>query len=194
MSRGLSNSCLPRVFRGCLLLFVPVLALGSPVAAVAQHHHVPKLAREQIQTLEEQWKDATTTGDAGAMDKLLSDDYVGISWTGQVNTKAMQLDRIRNRAVTVQHMTLSDIKIKVVGPVAIVTSRATVQGTSDGKDINGDFRYTRIYQRLPTGAWQITNFEATRIPSGERPHHHEAPTAQQPPIAPDSSITQKTPH
>ncbi len=35
-----------------------------------------------------------------------------------------KLDRIRNRMVVVQQMNLSDIKIKVVGPVAIVTSYA----------------------------------------------------------------------
>jgi len=29
------------------------------------------------------------------MDKLLSDDYIGITMTGQVNTKAQQLDRMR---------------------------------------------------------------------------------------------------
>jgi len=179
MSRRHAHSRLPQVFRSCcLLLLVPLLALGSPTTAEAQHH-VPKLAREQIESLEEQWKDATLAGDAAAMDKLLSDDYVGISWTGQVNTKAMQLDRIRNRALVVQHMTLSDIKIKVVGPVAIVTSRAQVQGTSETGEIDGDFRYTRVYQRLPTGAWKITNFEATRVPpNGDHMRHHAGPPAQ----------------
>jgi ketosteroid isomerase-like protein len=178
MSRRHAHSRLLQIFRSCCLLLVaPLLALGSPETAGAQHH-VPKLAREQIQGLEEQWKDATLAGDASAMDKLLSDDYVGISWTGQVNTKAMQLDRIRNRAVVVQHMTLSDIKIKVVGPVAIVTSRAHVQGTNEGGQIDGDFRYTRIYQRLPNGGWKITNFEATRVPSGDHIRHHPPPPAQ----------------
>jgi ketosteroid isomerase-like protein len=78
----------------------------------------------------------------------------------------------------VKQMTLSDIKIKVVGPVAIVTSRAEVEGTGEGGEINGDFRYTRVYQRLPNGVWKITNFEATRVPPpGGRPHHHPGPPA-----------------
>jgi len=174
MSRSPSNLRLTQTFLSCLLL---PLAIAQAMPARAQHH-APKLAREQIQTLEDQWKAATLAGDAAAMDKLLADDYVGISWTGQVNTKAMQLDRTRNRTVVVQQMDLSDTKIKVVGPVAIVTTRASVKGAADGSDITGDFRYTRVYQREPTGVWKITNFEATRIPSGERMRHHGPPPAQ----------------
>jgi len=174
MSRRHAKSHLLQASRGCLLLLLPLLALGLSSSAGAQHH-APKLAREQIQNLEQQWRTATLAGDASAMDKLLAEDYVGISWTGQVNTKAMQLDRIRTRTVVVQQMDLSDTKIKVVGPVAIVTTRATVKGTNDGSDIAGDFRYTRVYQRVPSGGWRITNFEATRIPSGERMHRHEPP-------------------
>ncbi len=137
-----------------------------------------KGAKQQIAALEEQWKDATLAGDAGAMEKLLSDDYVGISWTGQVNTKMMQLDRVRTRTVVVSRMELSDIKVKVLGPfVAVVTSRAEVSGSNDGRPIDGAFRYTRVYQRLPSGAWKITNFESTRIPDGHGGHPHSEPTS-----------------
>jgi len=180
MSRSHSRSPLTRGFCRFLLLLVPLLAPGLQGPAQAQHH-TPKLEKEQIQNLEEQWRAATIAGDATAMDKLLAEDFVGISWSGQVNTKAMQLDRIRNHALIVRQMDLSDIKIKVVGPVAIVTSRAHVEGTNDGSDIKGDFRYTRVYQRVPSGAWKITNFEATRIPPGERMHHHDPPVDQKNP-------------
>lgn len=163
------------------LLLLPLLVWGPRLHAQIQNRHHPprhnKLAKEQIQDLEEQWRSANVAGDPAAMDKLLSEDYVGISWTGQVNNKAMQLDRIRTRTVVVQKMDLSDIKIKIVGAIAIVTSRASVEGSTDGIDIKGDFRYTRVYQRQPTGIWQITNFEATRIPSGERMRRHEPPPA-----------------
>jgi ketosteroid isomerase-like protein len=177
MSRFDLHTRLPRVLLSYLILLIPLPVLGPILHAQAKHPHPKhaKLVKEQIQDLEDQWKNATLAGDVAAMDKLLSEDYVGISQTGQINTKAMQLDRIRTRTVVVQQMSLSDIKIKVVGAVAIVTSRATVQGTSDGADITGDFRYTRVYQRLPSGAWKITNFEATRIPTGDRSHRHDQP-------------------
>jgi ketosteroid isomerase-like protein len=177
MSRREPLSHLQSILRNGSILLLSLLVLASIAGAQPPRHKQKngKLAKEQIESLEFQWRDATVAGDASIMDKLLAEDYVGISWTGQVNTKAMQLDRIRTRTVAVSKMDLNDIKIKVVGPVAIVTSRASVMGTSDGSNINGDFRYTRVYQRIPSGAWQITNFEATRVPSGERMRHREPP-------------------
>ena len=137
--------------------------------------HGQRHARQQIEALEEQWKNATLTGDAAVMDRLLSDDFVGISWTGQVNNKAMQLDRTRNKTVVLTRFDFSDVKIKILGPVAIVTCRAEIGGTNDGSDITGNFRYTRVYQHLPSGGWKITNFEATRIPSGAHARKHQPP-------------------
>jgi ketosteroid isomerase-like protein len=54
--------------------------------------------------------------------------------------------------------------VKLIGSIAIVTSRAEVEGTNDGVPVRGTFRYTRVYQRLPSGMWKITSFEATRVP------------------------------
>ena len=169
-------SRLLRVVFCSLIVFAP--AVAPPLSA--QHngpHHPGKQARQDIETLEQKWRDATVKGDVAAMEHLLAEDFVGISWTGEVNTKDMQLDRLRNRTLVVRKMELSDSKIKIVGPVAIVTSRAEIDATSDGHDVTGDYRYTRVYQRTPTGGWQITNFEATRIPNPERDHVHRNPPA-----------------
>lgn len=123
-----------------------------------------RVAHEQIESLEKQWQQAQLAADPQAMDKLLSDDYLGITATGEVVTKAQQLDHMRARKLLVTSLQTSDLKIKLIGQIAIVTSLAHVDGTSDGEPLHGEFRYTRVYQRLPNGSWKITNFEATRIP------------------------------
>ena len=120
-------------------------------------------AKREIEDMETQWRDAQLTGNVSEMDKLLSDDYFGISMNGQVNTKAQQLERIRKRALNLTRIDLSDVKVKLFGTTAaVVTSRAEVAGTMDGAPMNGSFRYTRVYQRV-AGLWKITNFEATRL-------------------------------
>jgi len=81
-----------------------------------------------------------------------------------VNTKAQQLERIRERKFVLKRLDLGETQVKLVGAIAIVTSRAEVEGTNDGTPVIGTFRYTRVYQRLPTGVWKITSFEATRVP------------------------------
>lgn len=117
-----------------------------------------------MELLEEQLRVAEVSGDVAAMDRLLSDDFVGISVSGELNTKSQQMDRMRSRALVLTELQLSDIKIKLLGQVAVVTGRARAEGMSGGAPLKGNFRYTRVYLHTPGGGWKITNFEVTRIP------------------------------
>jgi ketosteroid isomerase-like protein len=162
-------------------MLLSALALGWPVSAFCASwnqplHEKKHAAKQQVEALEEQWRQAQLGGDVATMDKLLSDDYIGISMTGQVNTKAQQLDRMRAHKVALTRLDLGDRQVKLIGSIAIVTSRAEVEGTNDGAPLHGTFRYTRVYQRLPSGAWKITSFEATRVP-GPRGDRNPVPKA-----------------
>jgi len=119
--------------------------------------------KKQVEALEERWRMAQLSGDFATMDRMLSDDFIGISMSGQVNTKAQQLERIRNHQLVLSRIELSDMKIKILDSVAIVTCQANVEGTSEGVSMKGVYRYTRVYRHLGTGEWKITSFEATRI-------------------------------
>ena len=144
--------------------------------------------KHQVEKLEETWRTAQLNGDVATMDKLLSDDYVGITMAGQVVTKVQQLDRMRNRQLVVTKIVLDDVKVKLIGTTAIVTSLADVDGTNDGESMHGTYRYTRVYSRLPSGTWKITNFEATRVgpapgsppPEGRRPRSKEPSQSKEP--------------
>jgi ketosteroid isomerase-like protein len=159
----------------------PVLASrGGPL------HEKKHDAKRQVEALEEQWRTAQLAGDVDAMDKMLSDDYIGISMSGQVNTKAQQLDRARNHKLMLTRLDLGEMQVKMVGSIAIVTSRAQVEGTNDGVPVKGTFRYTRVYQRLPSGEWKITSFEATRVPESRNgmrgSHDGDAKPDKVPPV------------
>lgn len=147
---------------GAFTLLLLLCPYGFPGGFISHQKHDYK---REVESLEEQWRAAQLAGDLATMDKLLSDDYVGISMTGQVNTKAQQLSRVRSHSLVLTKIDLGEMKVKLVGQIAIVTVRAAVEGTSSGTPMNGTFRYTRIYQHLPAGDWKITNFEATRIPT-----------------------------
>jgi ketosteroid isomerase-like protein len=152
----------PRILMAALLLVV--FTCCSSASAFAVHHDSrKKTARQAVEAMEEQWRIAQLQGDTATMDRLLSEDFVGITPFGQVTTKSQTLARTRDRTVVLTRLELFDIKVKLIGPiVAVVTSRAEIAGKSDGRQMNGSFRYTRVYQRLASGAWKITSFEATR--------------------------------
>jgi len=159
-----------------LFAFLPLPSL------LAQHHPNNKhTAHNEIVALEHQWRTAQLADDVVAMDKLLSDDYLGITSNGDVLTKAQQLDRMRTRAISITSLDFSDLNIKLRGQVAIVTSLAHVLGLSDNHPLDGSYRYTRIYQHLPSGGWQITNFEITRIRGARPPGAASLPPISTPP-------------
>jgi ketosteroid isomerase-like protein len=58
--------------------------------------------------------------------------------------------------------TQDDYNVKVIGDAAIVTGRSTVKGTRDGKDWNGQERWTDMFVRR-NGRWQAVATHASRI-------------------------------
>ena len=159
MALRLSCTRLSRWSAALLAAVVLLAAAGADVPHPKRKVHF----KEQVEQMEEAWRTAQLAGDVQAMDKLLSEDYVGITMAGQVVTKMQQLDRMRNRQLVLTKIELDDVKVKLFGTTAVVTSLAEIDGTNDGAPMHGTYRYTRVYSRLPSGSWKITNFEATRV-------------------------------
>lgn len=158
---SLRNQSARRFLISATAALVLVCAGIDPAWANSPHDGKKHSPKHQLEALEEQWRVAQLAGDLATMERMLSDDYLGISMTGEVDTKAQQLHRVADRRLTLTKIELSDMKVKLVGTAAIVTSRARVEGTNDGRSVTGMFRYTRVYRHLPSGQWKITSFEAT---------------------------------
>lgn len=157
-----------------VVLFTCFLACAQ---AQKDRHHKHD-AKKEVEALEEKWRTAQLAGDIATMDAMLADDFIGISMSGQVNTKAQQLDRIRSKRLVLTRIDLDDMKVKLLDSVAIVTSLAQVEGTNEGVPVKGTYRYTRIYRQLPSGDWKITSFEATHVrPSKSNPEQQSKPPA-----------------
>ncbi len=171
-----------RTFRFSILLLALQTAavFSEPAQGNGPHPRRKDQWKHQVEKLEDVWRTAQLNADVDAMDKLLSDDYVGITMSGQVVTKVQQLDRMRNRTLVLTRMELDDVKVKLIGTTAIVQGRAEVDGTDDGTPTHGNFRYTRVYTRLPSGTWKITNFEATRVGPPPSPDGKRRPAADSP--------------
>jgi len=158
-------------------LVVLLLTMTAPAQIHTLHSKSKDQYKHQVENLEQAWRTAEIASDADAMSKLLSDDYYGITLTGQVVTKTQQLERLRSKRTTLSRIDLSDTHVKLVGTAAIVTSLAEVEGTNDDAPMHGTFRYTRVYSRTASG-WKITHFEATRVgppPPNDNHRHHDPP-------------------
>jgi ketosteroid isomerase-like protein len=145
------------------LASVAAILFSLCAPARAQHPRRNDQYKHQVEQLEQEWRTAELNGNVDAMGKLLSDDFVGINMSGQVVTKMQLLEWMSRRRTVLTRINLDDMKVKLIGQTAIVTSRAEVEGTNEGVPVHGNYRYTRVYTRTASGAWQITNFEATWV-------------------------------
>jgi len=144
------------------VLFIVALCLVMGHPAFAMPHRDNHAIHKQIEALEEQWRLAIISNNVTEMDHLLADDYIGISANGTVETKAQALAQRKAGTVLIKSLDLNDLKVRVYGDTAVVTSRAELAGSNGQSDISGNYRYTRVYNRR-LGQWKIVSFEASRI-------------------------------
>ena len=166
-----------------------LLAVLSSVTVLAQRHERKRAERAEISTLEQEWKQAQMAEDIPLMDHLLSDDFLGITASGQLVTKMQQLDRMRTRQFEITRFDMADTKIKISGSLAVVTSLVRLDATSNGAPLRGFFRYTRVYQRAPGDSWKITNFEATRVPNGTGAYGNDVSSPQGASVKPPAAVS-----
>jgi ketosteroid isomerase-like protein len=143
------------------LFFVLILLSASATQAHAlfPHHENP---HKEIEGLELDWRQAQLSNNIPEVDRLLADDYLGISANGTLETKADELTRRRSGTLHITQLELSDIKVRIYGDTAVVTSKAELVGKDGDRDISGRYRYTRVYSNR-MGQWRIVSFEASRI-------------------------------
>jgi ketosteroid isomerase-like protein len=117
---------------------------------------------KEIETLEEQWRQAIVTNNVAEMGRLLADDYVGITSNGTIENKQQAVDQQRAGTLRITKLDITDTHVRVYGDTAVVTSLADLEGTNGATDIGGQYRYTRVYNRR-LGQWKIVSFEASRM-------------------------------
>ena len=149
------------------LALILVLSCWASLPAHAFFPHHESLHKE-IEGLEMEWRRAQLSNNISVIDRLLADDYLGISANGTLETKADELTRRRSGSLHITQLDLSDIKVRIYGDTAVVTSKADLVGKNGDRDISGRFRYTRVYSNR-MGQWRIVSFEASRIT-----HNHES--------------------
>ena len=113
--------------------------------------------------MEEELRVAISKGDAKAYGRIVGDDYVFTNQDAVIRTKAQMVSAYASGSIKYESVKLDDLKVHAYGDMAVVTGRSTVKGTDNGKDISGQFRYTRVYVKRQ-GTWQLVATQLTHIP------------------------------
>jgi len=110
---------------------------------------------EQIKDCEEQLRKAMLDSDIALLDDLISPDLLFTNHLGQIMTKQDDLDAHRSGILKISKIILSEQKIKLLDSLAIVSAKAKILGSFDSVESENDFRFTRVWDKSPTGNWQI---------------------------------------
>lgn len=118
----------------------------------------------ELKNLEDEWTVANINADKKKLNRILADDYVGVT-EGRAQGKAEYLKRIE-RDTSIQHWEFEDLKISLNGDRASLRGILKLEVRDQrGQNQNLAFRFTdRFVWR--DGRWQATGSEVTPVKEG----------------------------
>lgn len=115
----------------------------------------------QIRASEARLYNAMLASDVAELDALLADDLLFAGPTGELATKAMDLELHRAGGTQFHEFTPKELEIRVWSEqFALASAKIFLRGTFLGEAFAGDHRYTRVWRKGPQG-WQIVGGSVT---------------------------------
>lgn len=150
-------------------LIVVCILVTSSILAFGQAKKPGTVSVEQILTqMERDWSLVGTNKvnvdkDIKTLDRILADDWVGLSFQGTVRAKAEAIASVKSGSSTTQSIELGPMKVRVFGNTAVVTGSDTEKSTFNGKDSSGKYVWTDVFVER-NGRWQAVASESTKVP------------------------------
>ena len=117
-------------------------------------HPMNITAEAEVLASEASLLDAMRTGDADLLDRLLHDDLLFNSPTGETATKALDLANYRSGTINLQTVAASNHRCSTIGDDVVVAVTVELAGSYVGQAIDGKFRYLRVWKRFGAG-WKV---------------------------------------
>jgi ketosteroid isomerase-like protein len=126
-----------------------------------------------IEATLDRWIAAEIAGDTGALEQLLTDDYIGIGPLGFMLTKADWLQRYESGALKTVEMRQEERMPRLYGDAAVVVSKQVQTVSYQGNPMSGEFRTSHVLIKQG-GDWkiagqQISPIGAPPVPPQQRP-------------------------
>jgi len=148
-----------------VLLTLVFLALA--LIASAQDEEIKpnqEADRQAISNLEQGFARAIQLNNSTIFNTVFSDDFSGVTWYGEVISKAQQIRLIQTSTNSYQFVHASDIQVKIFRDVASVFSLRTERGASEGRQFSRQFRVLHVYINTPRG-WRVISSQETQLPT-----------------------------
>jgi ketosteroid isomerase-like protein len=132
-----------------IVLLMAILAVGlSPARGADKKADTGS----DLKALDAKLTDSFKAHDFQMLGKYLDDDYILIDPRGGIHNKKQHLKYLTDGTPKVKDLKETDVKVRVFGDTAIVTGLLQVKGKVEDKDINAEYRWTRVYNKSG-GEW-----------------------------------------
>jgi ketosteroid isomerase-like protein len=117
---------------------------------------------KEIIKLNENWNNAYIKRDLVALERILADDFYGISDEGEVTNKQNEIASTKSGdLVLTSYVCDEPVKVHVYGNTAVATTYCNVKLQNAGKDRSGQFRETIVWIKRDN-RWQVASWQSTR--------------------------------
>lgn len=118
---------------------------------------------QEVLAVNRQWAEALEHGDLATLDRILSDDLIVTSGSGEVENKTKEMEENKLDSVTKYYFfKTEDIRIRVYGNTAVLTGLCSWKIHEDGQDISDKRRYISVFVK-EKNQWQIVAQQMTRF-------------------------------
>lgn len=113
-----------------------------------------------IANLDTEYQHAVKTNDTATMDRILADDFILVTGSGKVFTKANLLKEARDGNTLYEHQEDEQQTVRVWGDTAVITALLWEKGTSNGKSFDKKLWFSDVYKLTPEG-WRYVFAQAS---------------------------------
>jgi ketosteroid isomerase-like protein len=138
------------------------LLMASDGASQKKDSGMKDKAEEELAAVEKAWAQAFVKNDAEAIGRFMADDWTIIGPDGSMMDKSNFLGVIKSGTLTHEVMEFDDMKVRVYGDVAVVTSRSTSKGKFKGQAFSELERSSDVFVKQK-GQWKCVLTQLTRI-------------------------------
>ncbi|MHB8485209.1 MAG: nuclear transport factor 2 family protein [Candidatus Acidiferrales bacterium] len=155
----------PRCSRLSLLL-VTGLAVGIILATTVRSASASAADdRKIVAALDKQYQAAVKKNDAVTIARILADDFVLVTGSGKIYTKADMINDA-NGDTTYQENDEDVQTVRVWGDTAVVTAKLWEKYTTNGKLFEHKFWFSDTYVRTPAGWKYVFGQSSLPLPNG----------------------------
>ena len=119
--------------------------------------------RDELQRLEHVWNDAHIRGDVDTLGRLWADDLEVAVPKMPVMKKAELIKFVDSGRMKFQRYETSELNFRIYGQSAVVTGRVQRKREINGRAVEDDWRFTKVYQHAADG-WRVVSFHASEAP------------------------------